>query len=217
MAASGQDEEIQEVTVALSRILQYSIRGSEMVDLAAEMDIVRDYLRIQLYRFEDRFGVQIDVEEAALHWRIPKMIIQPIVENAIVHGLEPSMRHGKLMLSARVDAERNLLVISIMDTGVGMSPEKLRILQESLARSTGRTGEDWKRYNAAHHDSIGLYNVNSRIILYYGKEYAMKIRSWEGAGTNIELTIPEKVQAAEAASGLPGGKENGQSDPDSDH
>ncbi|MGI6107017.1 MAG: sensor histidine kinase [Lachnospiraceae bacterium] len=201
MAVSGQDEKIQEVTVSLSRILQYSIRGSELVALSQEMDIVRDYLMIQSCRFEDRFSVQYSIQKKALDWQIPRMIIQPLVENAIVHGLEPSMRRGKLILSARVDETRNVLVISVMDTGVGMSAEKLAELKQALAGGTGRSGDDWKRYNESHHDSIGLYNVNSRIILYYGPDYAIDIRSWEGAGTNIELTIPSEIMALSSFSG----------------
>jgi hypothetical protein len=82
-----------------------------------------------------------------------------------------------------------------------MSAEKLAELKQALAGGTGRSGDDWKRYNESHHDSIGLYNVNSRIILYYGPDYAIDIRSWEGAGTNIELTIPSEIMALSSFSG----------------
>ena len=188
------NDQIIDVTNALSRIFRYSIRGGDTVALSEELDIIRSYLMIQSCRFEDRFGVEYQISDETLNCEIPKMIIQPLVENAIVHGLEPSLKHGRLIISASLDKKKKYLTISIMDTGVGMSPERLQQLRTSLLESVqhklSNAQDNLAAYDAKNHDSVGIFNVNSRIVLYYGVEYALKLDSWEGAGTNIQIRIP---------------------------
>ena len=89
-----------------------------MVSFSEELDIVRSYVMIQSCRFEDRFSVEYQIQENTLNCQIPKMIIQPLVENAIVHGLEPSLKSGRLIISTSLDTKKNLLTISVMDTDV---------------------------------------------------------------------------------------------------
>ena len=194
MSAAGMNDQIIDVTNALSRIFRYSIRGRDTVALSEELDIIRSYLMIQSCRFEDRFGVEYQISDETLNCEIPKMIIQPLVENAIVHGLEPSLKHGRLIISASLDKKKKYLTISIMDTGVGMSPERLQQLRTSLLESVqhklSNAQDNLAAYDAKNHDSVGIFNVNSRIVLYYGVEYALKLDSWEGAGTNIQIRIP---------------------------
>lgn len=194
MSAAGMNDQIIDVTNALSRIFRYSIQGSDMVSLSDELDIIRAYLMIQSCRFDDRFGIQYNIKEETLNCEIPKMIIQPLVENAIVHGLEPSLKRGKLIIGASLDAPKKHLIISIMDTGVGMPKERLLDLRNALQKTARKKGENIPQnlynFDAHHHDSIGIFNVNSRIVLYYGEEYALKLESWEGAGTNIQIRIP---------------------------
>ncbi|MBQ8638439.1 MAG: sensor histidine kinase [Lachnospiraceae bacterium] len=196
MSASGMNSQIIDVTNALSRIFRYSIQGGDMVSLSEELDIIRSYLMIQSYRFEDRFGVEYSISNEALPCQIPKMIIQPLVENAIVHGLEPSLKRGKIIISASLSADRDYLTISVMDTGVGMSAEKLQLLRDTVLSTDrykrGNAKENLQALDAKSHDSIGILNVNSRIVLYYGEEYTLKLDSWAGAGTNIQIRIPCK-------------------------
>ncbi|MGN0746989.1 MAG: sensor histidine kinase [Aristaeellaceae bacterium] len=192
MSADGQNDEVIEVTGALANIFRYSIQGSDMVSLTEEMAIVDAYLKIQSHRFEDRFQVRFDLEEDTLDFRIPKMIIQPLVENAIVHGLEPSLKPGGLTIATRLKEEE--LVIDIRDTGVGMSEGRLAAIREGLSESTdhrsGNAPDHLRAMDDKHHEGIGILNVNSRIVLYYGREYALTIDSREGEGTGIRIRIP---------------------------
>ncbi len=194
MSAAGMNDKIIDVTNALSQIFRYSIQGSDMVSLADELDIIKAYLMIQCCRFEDRFAIQYIIGNDTLSCQIPKMIIQPLVENAIVHGLEPSLKRGKLIIRTALDLKKEHLTISIMDTGVGMPKDKMlslrSTLQEAAHKKGGNVPEHLRTFDAQNHDSIGIFNVNSRIVLYYGEEYALKLESWEGAGTNIQISIP---------------------------
>ncbi len=194
MSAAGMNDKIIDVTNALSRIFRYSIQGSDMVSLSDELDIIKAYLMIQSCRFEDRFGIQYIIGSDTLTCQIPKMIIQPLVENAIVHGLEPSLKRGKLIIRTSLDSKKEKLIISVMDTGVGMPKDKMlalrETLQESARKKSGNIPEHLRAFDDQNHNSIGIFNVNSRIVLYYGEEYALKLESWEGAGTNIQICIP---------------------------
>ena len=192
MSADGQNDEVIEVTGALANIFRYSIQGSDMVTLTEEMTIVDAYLKIQSHRFEDRFRVRFALEEDTLDFRIPKMIIQPLVENAIVHGMEPSLRPCELTIATFL--EEDCLAIDIRDTGVGMSAERLASIREGLSESTvhrsSNAPDHLRAMDDKHHEGIGILNVNSRIVLYYGREYAMTIDSREGEGTGIRIRIP---------------------------
>ena len=192
MSADGQNDEVIEVTGALANIFRYSIQGSDMVTLTEEMTIVDAYLKIQSHRFEDRFRVRFALEEDTLDFRIPKMIIQPLVENAIVHGMEPSMRPCELTIATFL--EEDCLAIDIRDTGVGMSAERLASIREGLSESTvhrsSNAPDHLRAMDDKHHEGIGILNVNSRIVLYYGREYAVTIDSREGEGTGIRIRIP---------------------------
>ena len=165
-----------------------------MVTLREELEIVRSYLMIQEERFSDRFTVRYEFSEDSYDCLIPKMVIQPLVENAIVHGLEKSLKPGTLLIGAGRNPQHGYLAIWIFDTGVGMPESKLQELRSAISLShtekTEDAGEDFARMDAQNHDSIGILNVNSRMVLYYGKEYTLLIDSEEGVGTNIQLRVP---------------------------
>lgn len=202
MAAEGMSDEIISVTGALSQIFRYSIKGSDMVTLQEEMDIVRAYLMIQKERFGDRFSVQYDFWDNSLNCLIPKMIIQPLVENAIVHGLEKSLKPGKLSIGAGRNPQHGYLAIWIYDTGIGMPEDKLNELRSAISHThekkaenttTGLFGAD--EFNVC--DGIGILNVNSRMVLYYGTDYTLLIDSEEGVGTNIQIRVPYRTRKEE--------------------
>lgn len=196
MSAMGMNEKVISVTSALSQIFRYSIKGSDMVTLREEMDIVRSYIMIQEARFEDRFTVKYEFSDGSYDYRIPKMVIQPLVENAIVHGLEKSLRPGKLVIGAGMNPQHGYLAIWIFDTGVGMPQSKLDELRtailESSALKTGDASSDLAKMDAENHDSIGILNVNSRMVLYYGSDYTLIIDSEENVGTNIQIRVPPR-------------------------
>lgn len=199
LAAEGMDDKIISVTGALSRIFRYSIKGSDMVTLEEEMSIVRSYLMIQKERFEDRFTVRYEFSEDSHDCLIPKMVIQPLVENAIVHGLEKSLEPGELLIGAGRNPEHGYLAIWIFDTGVGMPESKLAELRESIHRSvynkTGDASADLEDLDSQNHESIGILNVNSRMVLYYGTDYTLLIDSEEGVGTNIQIRVPYRLKS----------------------
>lgn len=203
MAAEGMTDKIILVTGALSQIFRYSIKGSDMVPLREELEIVKSYLMIQKERFADRFTVEYDFSDDACDCLIPKMVIQPLVENAIVHGLEKSLRPGSILICARRNPQHGDLSISISDTGVGMPPEKLEELRNAISVSvrdkTGDAGADLKKMDSQNHDSIGILNVNSRMFLYYGADYTLLIDSEEDVGTRIELRVPYQEETLHTA------------------
>lgn len=198
MASTGMQQEIIDTASSLSAIFRYSIKGDDMVTLQDEMEIVRSYLKIQMYRFEDRFTVTYDLPEESLKCMIPKMVIQPIVENAIVHGLEPSLKPGRLVIGAGKNPDKGYLAIWIFDTGIGMKPEKLQQIRNALQVpvhiSSHTIMDSYSYMDSKHHDSIGLLNVNSRMILYFGIDYSLILDSEEGVGTNIQLRIPYRTK-----------------------
>lgn len=196
MAAENMCDKIICVTGALSSIFRYSIKGSERVTLREEMRIVDSYLCIQKERFEDRFKVKYDFSDDAYDCLIPKMVIQPLVENAIVHGLEHRIEKGTLLIGAGRNPEHGYLAIWIYDNGVGMPEQTLKRLRAEMAAPVMRvkeypppkkipnSGED------GHSDGLGILNVNSRMVLYYGEEYSLILDSEEGVGTNVQLRVP---------------------------
>lgn len=202
MAAEGMNDKIISVTNALSQIFRYSIKGSDMVTLQEEMDIVRAYLMIQKERFGGKFTFRYDFWDDSLNCLIPKMIIQPLVENAIVHGLEKSLQPGSLRIGAGRNPQHGYLAIWIFDTGVGMSEEQLSKLRIAVSHPPGQNlkygemnFEDVEKLSG--HNGIGILNVNSRMVLYYGSDYTLIIDSEEGVGTNIQIRVPYRTRKEE--------------------
>ncbi len=206
MAASGESERVIDVTQALSMIFRYSIKGADMVNVREELDMVRSYVMIQMLRFEDRFTVEFNVSDEALDAMLPKMVIQPLVENAITHGLEKSMHKGHLQIGALLDKRDNTLVLWVYDTGIGMSRDKLeeirQLLRDTTTNKSQFINQDFDAIENRNTESVGLCNVNSRIYLYYGEEYSLNVDSDEAVGTNVQMRIPYRTK--EEAINVPG-------------
>ena len=137
-------------------------------------------LKIQKNRLEDKLEYQVQVDNALREEKVPKLILQPMVENAITHGIEPRRQKGKVSILIR-DAGEEILV-TVEDDGIGMTPEQLNHLKEELPdlEKEGHTG-------------IGLRNVDRRIRLHYGEQYRIRIESVYGEGTSIHLRIPKEA------------------------
>ncbi|MBA4698317.1 MAG: sensor histidine kinase [Ruminococcus sp.] len=182
-------EEIADMTEALSAFFRYSIsRKGNLVRLRDEIRNVDNYMKIQQFRFEDKFILEkkIECSEQALGCYVPKMILQPIIENAIFHGLELLEGQGKITL--RIEETVSKIRIQIADKGKGISDKQLRSLNEQFITPGGQDtkGRFEKR-------GIALNNVNERIQLYFGKEYGLYIRSAVNLGTQVDITIPKKT------------------------
>jgi two-component system, sensor histidine kinase YesM len=173
--------QIFELTRALSLFFRYSIKGPDMVSLEEEWNIVRNYILIHQIRFGTRLQVEYDIHAECLGCLVPKMILQPIVENAIKHGIEPLERTGILVIRGYRSGE--ILHLSVEDNGPGISSDKLEEIQRSMERRSATEGFDSE-------SGIGLANVHDRIRIKFGEPYGIRMTSSLLCGTTVSLTIP---------------------------
>ena len=183
------NESIAKMTETLSQFFRYTISNLEnLVTLDDELVNVRNYYSIQCYRFGDRIEMDVIFEdesdrELLLQAKVPKLILQPIVENAIIHGIEGIPEKGQLVILCQFTGKRVILTVS--DNGVGISPERLRELNDRLSNIYDR----YERGREAV-GGIALSNVNNRIKLLFGEDYGINILSGKGVGTDVEITLP---------------------------
>jgi Putative regulator of cell autolysis len=173
-----EDTETADVIFHLSKIFRKSLNWQgDIITLSEEIEFVRNYLEIQKYRFKNKINYEIDIPESFLCYTIPKLIIQPIVENAIKHGIERKWGNGNVIISAAI--QDNKLSISVKDDGVGIDEESLTKIRNELyeINEVKKTG------------SIGLRNVNNRIILHCGTDFGLKISSEKNIGTTVILEL----------------------------
>lgn len=172
-------EQTQDVTYSLSKILRYSLRNvTQLVTLQEELDYIENYLNIQQSRFRNQIQYEQTIKVNADAIKIPILSIQPIIENAIIHGFEPQDR--KIIIKLQVFSKGNNVFLEISDTGAGMSEEK----RSSIFSNTGG-----KRNS--HTTGIGMNNVQKRMQHYFGEEYGIKfIKSKIGVGTTVQIAIP---------------------------
>lgn len=174
-----------ELIEAMSRILRYNLENeSQAVPLEKELEVVRAYILIQKTRFLDRmeFYVYADVDTDVL---VPPMILQPLVENAIVHGLKDKGSEATVEVTALLHAEA--VEIAVRDNGCGMNRETLARIRRMKRDPEAPWGQT----------SIGLHNVNHRLTLFYGHDELMKIESAPGTGTTVRLWLPLKARIAQ--------------------
>jgi len=172
-------EQTQEVTYALSKILRYSLRNiDQLVSLTEELEHARNYLNIQQSRFRNKIQYEQSLLFNVDAIKIPILCVQPIIENAILHGFESQ---GKVAIKLCCFSMNDNVVIEICDNGVGISQEKLSsILSDEKTKSNGHT------------TGIGIKNVHKRIQHYFGEGYGITaIESRKGAGTKVQITIPK--------------------------
>lgn len=177
MAIKGDVEHVSLVTSAMGRIYRYTAKGEPFVPLSQEIEIVRSYVSIQQARFGDRITTLYNIPVSAARVPVPKMLLQPLVENAFIHGLEPQAAKGVLYIDART--ENGVLRITVRDNGRGIPPERLAELRCRLAASC---------YDASQH--LGLININARLRLQYGDAWGLQLASEPGDGTCVTVCIP---------------------------
>ena len=191
LADRGEGEKAGEVSGGLAQLLRYTSSAEEEVNLFEEMDIVQRYVRIQNIRFSNKFILEIDVDDRLCEYRILKLLIQPLVENALVHGLEG--RSGPARLFVRGRLETDGVHIEVEDEGVGISAAKLGEIQSNIAR--GAEGGELEHGI----EGIALVNIQKRISLAYGKPYGLEISSVEGKFTKVRIHVPALPDPATAA------------------
>lgn len=176
-------EKLYEMTNALALVFRYSVKGSNTVQLGEELKIIKAYVHIHLIRFGERLEAEYQIEEETLNVKVPKMILQPVVENAFFHGLEAKRGKGRLTIGSSINGRT--LRIWIKDDGVGIEEDKLAEIRSKLSGSAADS-----RLNSGRDGRIGLFNVNNRIKLTYGAEYGLSIYSEPGKGTEVVILLP---------------------------
>ncbi|MGI6778534.1 MAG: cache domain-containing sensor histidine kinase [Acetivibrionales bacterium] len=186
IASTKGEKEISRISQALGDIFRYSISGSKFATVEEEIKNVKLYLSIQEIRHSERFKSIFEVDDNVKGCVIAKLIVQPIVENAVIHGIE--RKRGQVYVKVLAKAQDSNLLIAVEDNGIGINKDELKILMEEInsADSFFRRSNQNRRYH------IGIDNVNRRIKLYYGGEYGLKIESEEGRGTRVLMTIPQR-------------------------
>ena len=180
MAEWGKTQEVVQMTSSLARLLRRSISNErEVVTVAEEVEYTQDYLTIQKMRYKDKLEYEILVDQEIAQEGIVKLILQPLVENAIYHGIK--YKEGKGMIRIRGFRQEDKIVLQVEDDGSGMDEETLTHIFEKHTKDTKSNG-------------VGLKNVNERLQLYYGTEYGLKYESKIGEGTTATVILPAREE-----------------------
>ncbi|MNE66280.1 Sensor histidine kinase YpdA [compost metagenome] len=172
------EKEIANIVRLLGKLMRKNLEvGRERAPLKEEIEMIRSYLEIQKFRYEDRLMYEINFDAKAAEVLIPPLIIQPLVENSVVHGLEN--KEGTVHVYVSVMMQENEIQVNVSDDGVGMSSQRLAEIMEVITKA-----EEEQR------SRIGMRNVHQRLVLYYGEKHGLKIASEEGRGTEISFSIP---------------------------
>jgi two-component system sensor histidine kinase YesM len=183
MAVERGAHDVAELVEALTRLFRIGLsRGKEMIPLGDEVEHARSYLFIQKTRYEDKFDYELKFDAGLSGLQVVKLILQPLVENAIYHGIKQKKGRGSLQVTVGMDGAD--LVMRVSDDGVGMGPEKLAELR-ALLESPDASGQ-----------GFGLYSVHERIRLSYGPGYGVEIESEPGAGTTVTVRCPARREEA---------------------
>ncbi|MCR4954844.1 MAG: histidine kinase [Treponema sp.] len=185
LAEEEHTDEVVKITKAFSDFLRISLsRGHEWITISQELDHIKNYLTIQKIRYADILNYQIDADESLIDFKVIKLVLQPLVENAIYHGIKNKRGRGELKVTVHfLDESRRNIQFTVEDNGAGFSEERLGQVRNEL-----RTGaQDSEKLSSVY----GLYNVNKKLKLYYGdKTQGLVIQSELGKGSKISFTIP---------------------------
>lgn len=170
--------DIREMIQSFNILLRASMSvGKDYITIKEELDCIKSYIKIQGYRYGNEFNVRYDVDERFMQYKIPKLILQPLVENALYHGILPKENEGTIVIKIIESAKG--INIRIIDDGVGISHERINKILEHKGGST-MTGLN----------NIGIFNINERLKLYFGEGYQLGISSNSGIGTCFYFDIP---------------------------
>jgi two-component system, sensor histidine kinase YesM len=181
MAESKKTDDVIEIVRALSSFFRISLsKGKDWITIGEEVERTRSYLKIQKMRYRDIVDYQIEVDEGVSGNTILKLVLQPLVENALYHGIKNKRKGGTIVVRAKQRSEDEIL-LQVEDNGIGFTPQKLAQLQAELDDDSG---------DIKLESGYGIGNVNKRIRLYYGKPYGISIESEYHTGTLVTLVIP---------------------------
>ncbi len=170
------------MATALSQMFRYSVRNLEVVTLKEEIEHVQNFLIVEEHRFQKTFHVILDIDPVLYEEEMVKLSLQPIVENAIHHGLRKKRYEGEILIRATAIGER--LQVEIIDDGAGISPDRLTYILAAL------NGEEYQE--VSNKMGIGVNNVNRRIQLIFGESYGLTLSSELGKGTTVQMIVPRR-------------------------
>ncbi|MDO4264984.1 MAG: sensor histidine kinase [Eubacteriales bacterium] len=183
MCEDGRSREAVSMVNALARLFRISIsKGHELIPIEKELEHAKSYLQIQKVRYKNQFEYIFEAEEQCLSYYCNKITLQPLIENAIYHGLNRMIDEG--LIRIRVACEGEDVILSVSDNGVGMTEEQCRDILEGRSESKG---------------GIGLKNVNERVKIYFGEAYGMRIESEPDEGTTVSIRMPKVERGAYGA------------------
>ncbi len=183
-AVLAEQDDISESLQVLGKMMHYCLRWKiHRVTLAQEIEYIRSYVYILNVINDYKISLQVEIPDKYLDVEIPKMTLQPLIENAFVHAIEKTQSDAVLRVSAQVSEDKSNIILSVQDFGEGMSEEKVQNIKDYLADST---------YEKDTHGSIGLKNIQQRLTVFYGNDYKIKIDSKLGEGTTISVPFPLK-------------------------
>ena len=181
MCEQGKNAEAVEMVNALARLFRISIsRGHELIPIRSELMHAESYLEIQAYRYKNQFRWSIDADESCLDYLCNKITLQPIIENAIYHGLNGLVDDGEILVSVKEDGED--ILFTVRDNGSGMTDEQIAAIMQK--EQSDRAG-------------IGIKNVNDRLKIYFGPAYGIRIESEPDEGTCVFIRMPKVREEAE--------------------
>lgn len=184
MAKKGAVAEVSEMISHLVKMLRYASVLDEKVLLKNEFSNVNDYFYIQRMRIGDQLNLQLESMEDLLECEVPKMLLQPVVENSILHGF--GAKGGRWMIKISVQQKQKDLFVYVIDNGNGIDRSALEQINESLKNKKSMLDTEEPK------SSIGLRNIQNRIHTLYGPDYGIRVRSWKTIGTVVEIRIPFK-------------------------
>lgn len=180
MALYYEVDDIAEITMALSKVFRFAVKGENIVSVEEEVSYIREYAKIIDYRFMGKIDVDIEMEDAVKEKRVIKLMLQPLMENAVFHGLEQKLEDGEVNVSIHMHGEDHIMFV-VEDNGCGIEPARLVWMRDNLdSRPTGQKG-------------IGVANIYQRLKLFYGDDVVFQIESRLGEGTRITIIIPDEL------------------------
>ena len=181
MCERGKNADAVQMVHALARLFRISIsRGHELIPIRSELQHAESYLQIQSHRYKNQFSYSFDVQEECLDYLCNKITLQPIIENAIYHGINGLVDEGEIRISCRADGDD--ILFTVEDNGTGMEPEQVQAIL---------------RKERSDHTGIGIKNVNDRLKIYFGPAYGITIDSVPDEGTRVYIRMPKVREEAE--------------------
>jgi len=182
LSSQGDNERAGQVADGLAQIIKHRYSGDELRNMFIELEMVEAYIAIMNIRYNDRFTAEYDVDDELVEYLIPGLVLQPIVENALTHGLKSEEAGMSLRICGQV--EENAIIIEVFDDGIGIEHTKLESIKETLER------KEISNFPEPGLSGIALTNIHKRIRLWFGDSYGIAIDSTPDKGTTVTIRLP---------------------------